>query len=210
MYKSIVYTHLISVNLFLLIYLIKTILLVANKEEGLAKFIKTVKVPEMIISVLFLITGIYMLTQIPAISTLLIIKILVVFASIPVAVIGFKKKNKALAILSFIMIVGAYGMAEVSKKRSSMPAPAENTTTGDVSQVADGKMIFESNCMKCHGEDGTLGLMDATNLATSTMDIQARVEIIKQGKGATMPAFEGQLTEEQIQAVATYLETLKK
>ena len=91
MYKTIFYSHLVSVILFLLIYFIKTVLLLANKNEGLAKFTKTVKVPEMIISTLFLLTGIYMLTQIPEIKTLMIIKIIVVLAAIPLAIIGFKK-----------------------------------------------------------------------------------------------------------------------
>jgi mono/diheme cytochrome c family protein len=209
MYKSIFYTHLVSVNLFLLIYLVKTILLVANKEEGLAKFTKVVKVPEMIISVLFLITGVYMLTQIPAINTLLIIKIVAVFASIPVAVIGFKKKKKALAILSFIMIVGAYGLAEVSKKRASKPQAVENPTMDGAPHLADGKTIFESSCITCHGADGQLGLMGSPNLTTSEKSIQERIEIITHGKGV-MQAFGGQLTEEEIQAVATYTETLKK
>ncbi|MES2395188.1 MAG: SirB2 family protein, partial [Bacteroidota bacterium] len=91
------HTHLLSVILFLLIYLIKTVLLLSNKNEGLAKFTKVVKVPEMIVSTLFLVTGIYLLTQIPEIKTLLIIKIVAVLISIPLAIIGFKKKNKVLA-----------------------------------------------------------------------------------------------------------------
>ena len=209
MYKGIFYTHLISVNLFLLIYLIKTILLVANKEEALLKFTKGTKVPEMIISVLFLITGIYMLTQVPAINTLLIIKIIMVFASIPVAVIGFKKKKKALAVISFIMIVLAYGLAEMSKKHGASSESSTSPASENSPQVVDGKSVFESHCVNCHGADGQLGLMDAPNLTTSELDAAARIEIISNGKGAMQP-FGGVLTEEEIQAVATYVETLKK
>ena len=87
-------THLLVVVLFILIYLIKTTLLLLNKQETLMKFSKMVKVPEMIVSILFLVTGIYMLTQVPEIKSLLIIKIVAVFLSIPLAVIGFKKQNK--------------------------------------------------------------------------------------------------------------------
>jgi uncharacterized membrane protein SirB2 len=137
MYKGLFYTHLISVNLFLLIYLVKTILLVANKEEALTKLTKGVKVPEMIISVLFLITGVYMLTQLPAINTLLIIKIIAVFASIPLAVIGFKKKKKALAVVSFVLIVAAYGLAEMSKKRGAKVDAVTTPTNESGPQMVD-------------------------------------------------------------------------
>lgn len=204
MYKGIFYTHLISVNIFLLIYLVKTILLLANKEEVLAKFTKALKVPEMIVSTLFLVTGIYMLTQIPEIKSMMIIKIVMVFASIPLAVIGFKKKKKILALLSLLLIIGAYGLAEMSKKQKSA-APAETI----VNTAGSGHDIFMANCMKCHGEDGKLGLMGSKDLTLSVMDLTAKIEVIKKGKGA-MTGFEGVLTEEQIKAVAEYTESLKK
>ena len=72
------HTHLLTVILFLAIYLIKTVLLLMNKEEALAKFSKIFKVPEMIISFLFLGTGIYMMIQLPEIKSLLIITISVI------------------------------------------------------------------------------------------------------------------------------------
>jgi uncharacterized membrane protein SirB2 len=211
MYKGIFYTHLISVNLFLLIYLIKTILLLANKEQALLKFTKAVKIPEMIVSTLFLLSGIYMLTQIPSINTLMVIKLVAVFVSIPLAVIGFKKRKKLLALIAFILIVVAYGLAEMSKKRIATAnadihsQPHTDGTPG----VVDGKAVFESNCRTCHGEDGQLGLMGSPNLAHSTLDMNAKIDIIRNGKGA-MQAFGGILTDEEIQTVAAYVESLKK
>jgi mono/diheme cytochrome c family protein len=203
MYKAIFYTHLVSVNLFLLIYLVKTILLLANKNEALAKFTKMVKVPEMIVSTLFLITGIYMLTQIPEIKPLLIIKIIAVLASIPLAVIGFKKGKKALAVIAFLLIVGAYGLAEMSKKQksSSVETPAATSLNG--------QGIYTENCSRCHGDDGKAGLMGATDLSASSISVDEKMLIIKNGKGAMDP-FAGQLTDEQIKAVAEFTETLKK
>lgn len=197
------HTHLLSVILFLLIYLIKTILLLANKEDGLAKFTKIVKIPEMIISTLFLATGVYLLTQIPEIKSLMIIKIIVVLASIPLAVIGFKKKNKMLASISLLMIITAYGLAEMSKKQKSktMENISESTTNG--------QELYTASCVKCHGDDGKLGLLGAPDLSASEMDLATRVEIIRSGKGAMTP-FIGILTEEQIKAVAEYSEDLKK
>ena len=203
METAIRHTHLLSVILFLLIYLVKTALLLANKEDGLAKFTKAVKIPEMIISTLFLVTGVYMLTQIPEIKSLMIIKIIVVLASIPLAVIGFKKKNKALASISLLMIVAAYGLAEMSKKQKSKSM--ENITETTI----NGQELYSVSCARCHGDDGKLGLLGAPDLSASAMDLAARIEIIKNGKGAMTP-FAGALTEEQIKAVAEYSEGLKK
>ena len=175
-------------------------MLLTNKTEGLQRFTKIVKVPEMIISALFLLTGIYMLTQIPEIKTMLIIKILIVFASIPIAIIGFKKSNKALAAVSLLMIISAYGLAEMSKKHSlKTAAPAGN----------NGQEIYTVNCTRCHGDDGKLGLTGASDLSMTQLDDAGITEIIKNGRGA-MAGFGGALSEEQTKAVANYVQTLKK
>lgn len=197
------HTHLLTVILFLTIYLIKTVLLLMNKEEALAKFSKGFKVPEMIISFLFLGTGIYMMIQLPEIKSLLIIKIVAVLLSIPLAVIGFKKKNKMLAVASLILIIGAYGLAEMSKKQKS------KSMEGISASNVNGQELYSASCAKCHGADGTLNLLGAKDLSVSTMDLNARIEIIKNGKNAMTPFF-GMLNEEQIKAVAEYTETLKK
>ncbi len=195
-------THLLSVIIFLLIYLIKTTLLLANKNENLEKFTKIIKVPEMIISTLFLATGIYLLTQIPEIKSLLIIKIIAVFVSIPLAIIGFKKKNKALAVISLLLIIGAYGLAEMSKKEKTKAM--ETIAPSDVNS----KELFDASCVTCHGVDGKLGLMGAPDLSLSMIDLVTRIDIIKNGKGG-MTAFGGSLNDEQIVAVAEYVETLR-
>ncbi|MEO6904102.1 MAG: cytochrome c [Bacteroidia bacterium] len=209
MYKIIFYTHWVSVTLFLLIYLVKTILLLSN-NQGLDKISKAIKVPEMIVSFLFLITGVYMITQIPVINTFMIIKIIAVLAAIPLAVVGFKKKNKALAIISFLLIVAAYGLAEMSKKRSAMATQVlSNTGAEKIAEPISGVTVFSNNCVSCHGADGKLGLMGAPDLSTSKMDETSIITIIKQGKGA-MIGYEAILSQEKINAVAVYVETLKK
>ncbi len=197
------HTHLLSVILFLLIYLIKIFLLLSNKNEALENFTKKTKVAEMIVSTLFLVTGIYMLTQIPEIKSLLIFKIIIVFTSIPIAVIGFRKKKKAFAVISFIMIVSAYGLAEMSKKQKSKAMETISTT------AVNGKDLYDISCTPCHGMDGKLGLLQASDLSSSTLDLNTRIEIIKHGKGGMTP-FSGSLNDEQIHAVAEYIETLRK
>lgn len=201
MYTALFNTHKISVTLFLLIYVVKTILLLANNKEVLTKFTKIVKVPEMIISTLFLLTGIYMITQVPEIKPMLIIKIVIVFLSIPIAIIGFKRSNKAMAIVSLLMIVSAYGLAEMSRK----PSTAKNTEA----TANNGIDIFTANCARCHGDDGKLGLMGASDLSATQLDGTGIMDVIKNGRGA-MVGFNGALTEEQINLVAGHIQSLKK
>jgi mono/diheme cytochrome c family protein len=201
--KAIFYTHLVSVILFMVIYLVKTILLLANSTERLRSVTKAVKVPEMIVSFLFLATGVYMLTKLPSINTLMWIKIACVLASIPLAVVGFKKGNKALAVLAMLLIIGSYGLAEMSHKKLATGGSGELTTT------STGKEIYIANCKQCHGEDGTAGVMNSANLKESTMDKNTLFGTIKSGKG-TMVGYDGVLSDEQINAVVEYVETLRK
>lgn len=202
MYKGFLHTHYLVVTLFLLIYVIKTVLLLSNKNDLLAKFSKKIKVPEMVISFLFLGTGIYLMTQLPFGSKydyLFWIKLVMVFSSIPLAVIGFKKANKALAALSLLLITGSFGLAEVYHKKKGISKESENTTVAS----NDGKSLYEVKCTMCHGADGKLGMSGAKDLSVSILDNAAVKEIIIHGKGA-MPA-SADVTEEQANSISEYV-----
>lgn len=200
MYKGFLHTHYLVVTLFLLIYVIKTILLLSDKNDLLARFTKSVRIPEMIISFLFLGTGIYLATQLPyggMFDYLFWIKLLMVFASIPLAVIGFKKSNKLLAALSLVLITASFGLAEVYHKRKGIAKEAETTIA-----ETDGKKLYEANCLSCHGTDGKLGLAGAKDLSASGLSVAEMNEIIIHGKGA-MPA--ANVNEQQSTAIAEYV-----
>src|SRR5690242_9915584 len=112
MFYETLLTHKISVWIFLLFFIIKAILLFLNKTEALAKFTKMFKVPDMIVSALFLITGIYLWTQSGNTGTWLYVKVVMVLASIPLAVVGFKKQNKGLIFVALLLLLVAYRFAE--------------------------------------------------------------------------------------------------
>ena len=201
MNTGILHLHYLVVTLFLLTYVIKTILLLSNKNDLLGKFSKKIKVPEMIISTLFLLTGIFLLTKLPyggKYDYLLWIKLSMVTVSIPVAIIGFKKSNKALAALSLLLITGSFGLAEVYHKRKGIAK--ENTEMA----ANDAKSIYETNCASCHGTDGKLGLAGAKDLSATLLDNEAIKDVIKNGKGL-MPA--SQLDDEKASLVAEYVRT---
>jgi mono/diheme cytochrome c family protein len=194
MYKAILHTHWLVVTLFFLIYVIKTVLLLGNRQDLLQRFTKATKVAEMIISVLFLVTGIYLMTQLPEIKTLMWVKLVLVFASIPIAIIGFKKENKTLAALALLMITASYGLAEMSRKQKAVVAEAG---------TVDGKTLYEANCKLCHGEDGKLGMTGAADLSKSVMDLVTVKQTILKGKGNMQPI---PMSDDQATAIADYIE----
>lgn len=196
MATGMLHSHTLFVVLFTLIYLIKTILLLSDRDELLEKFKKKTKVIEMIVSFGFLGTGIFLLTQLPIINTLMIIKVVLVFLSIPLAVIGFKKKNKVLATLSFFLIVVSFSLAYKAK----------DAKAGAKIVTISGKAIFDEKCTLCHGGDGKLGMSGAKDLSVTPLNHKDIVTIITDGKN-TMASYKATLTQEQIEAVASYIET---
>jgi len=200
MYKGILHTHYLVVTLFLLIYAIKTILLLSNKNELLAGFSKKVKVAEMIISFLFLLTGIYLTTQLPfggKYDYLFYIKIIMVFASIPIAVIGFRKGNKMMAALSLLLITGAFGLAESYHKKKGIAKD-----TGTVVAAGDAKSLYEANCSLCHGNDGKKGVAGAKDLSSTELDVNSIRDVILHGKGAMPPVA---VSDDDASAIADYV-----
>ncbi len=76
-------------------------------------------------------------------------------------------------------------------------------------RLSDAEQIFKSTCTLCHGIDGTLGLNGAKNLATSTLSREEKINIITHGKNS-MAAYGNELSSEEIENIADYIETLKK
>lgn len=200
-------THLVVVNLFILIYLIKTILLFAN-NTAFEKFTKATRIIEIIISTLFLVTGIWLFVILGAIKILQIIKLAGILVLIPLSVIGFKKKNKGLALLSFILLVGVYGLAEMAKGKPFIPNKV--IVEGNAAGVSDsGIKTFVANCAMCHGLDGKKGYRDAADLSSSTLSGTLITQLVKEGSKGKMPAFTGTLSDEEISAVSSYVVTLR-
>lgn len=190
------HSHYLFVVLFTLIYLVKTILLLSDKDELLEKFKAKTKILEMIVSFGFLATGIYLMTKLPSVNMYMIIKLSLVFMSIPLAVIGFKKKNKVLASLSFFLIVVAFGLAHKSK----------DAKAGEKTVAINGKEIYEEKCTLCHGNDGKLAANGSKDLSATILSHTDLVNVITNGKN-TMAAYKEVLSPEQIEAVTNYIET---
>ncbi len=199
--------HGISVMLFLLTYLIKTILLFTSKSM-LENYSKKTKVLEMIVSFTFLATGIWLFVIIGGIKVLQIVKLAFVFISIPLAVIGFKKQNKGLALVSLFLIIGAYGLSEASKNKAFLPANV--IVSGSATENSKlGAQVYFQNCVFCHGTDGKKMYRGAKDLTTTLFGYDDIQQMVREGSKGKMPAYNTVISDANIAAVSTYVASLK-
>ena len=80
------------------------------------------------------------------------------------------------------------------------------SATDDPAQVAAGQVVFESNCVRCHGADGlgTATGRPLTGIADQEADRLVHIASVTDGKG-NMPAWGGSLTAEEIDAAVSYV-----
>ena len=93
----------------------------------------------------------------------------------------------------------------VASVAANQEAIAQAGQQGGNASADDPKALFTSNCAGCHtfaaaGSTGTVG----PNLDQASLTADAIAEQIRNGGGG-MPPFEGQLTDEQIQALAEFV-----
>jgi cytochrome c6 len=170
----------------------------------------------MVLATLMLGTGIYLMVrqgQTIGIQPYVWVKIMAVLASIPLGVMGSKRGSVALTGFAFLLLAGVMGLSYSKPaflRRSSAPVIAGSPAVAglDMAKVEAGQVLFEQQCTRCHGGDGTAGLQKAANLATSRMADSDIATILRQGKGV-MPS-NPDLTPEQIDQLKEYLHFLRK
>ncbi|OWY62111.1 hypothetical protein B7486_60180 [cyanobacterium TDX16] len=82
----------------------------------------------------------------------------------------------------------------------------EGASGGDGGGGGTGQELYSQNCASCHGQDGEGGIgpeLGGGAVAEAFPDIADQIAVITNGRG-NMPSFDGQLTAEQIEAVATF------
>ena len=189
------------------IYVVKTVLLFTSRAK-LDSFTKVFKVPEMIVSFLFLVTGSWLFALLGGIKVFHLIKLAFVVLSIPLAIIAFKKYNKGLALVSLLLIIGAYGLGEMSKNKAFIPAKVV-VANDDGSQLVTGTRTFAANCAFCHGTDGKKAYRAATDLTKSTLDAGLVQQMVREGSKGKMPSYASVLSPDEIVAVGAYVQTLR-
>lgn len=225
MHTGFIHSHVLIVTLYLVQLFIKLVLVAAKKEEALEKFQKKTKIAHMVLATLMLITGGYLLFAsvegIPAPYTqpYMWIKIVLIVASIPLGIVGVKKRNVFLTGLSFFLLVGVMAMAymfdptvttdqdAVNKELTEL---TEENNTAEVKLSPEelaGQAIYNTNCVQCHGKDGKLGLQGAKDLTVTELTDEEQADLVRNGK-YPMPAYPS-LSDEDISNLTSYVKTLK-
>lgn len=87
-------------------------------------------------------------------------------------------------------------------------APTEDTATPADGQnlMAMGESVYNQDCARCHGQqgEGVAGFPPHAGNSLVTGDPAPVIEIVLNGRGA-MPAFGGQLSDEEVAAVISYI-----
>lgn len=111
---------------------------------------------------------------------------------------------------------GGGGGAPTAQVETDEPSPVtttEETGAAPEGEAADreapdpdGAKVYRSNCAACHGKQGEGGVGPALAGNATLADGSAVLDQILHGGGG-MPAFEGRLSTEEIEAVASYVRT---
>lgn len=196
------HTHLLMVVLYLLSMGIKVFLLMGGKLETLDKVSKATRIPHILVSTLLLVTGIYLMVNSPiGMEPYILIKLVIVLATIPMGLIAFKKRNVMLANFMVLLTLGALALA-VSKPgflSSAPPVADENDPTA---------VYFQHGCNTCHGQDGNAGFQGAKPLSESTLSDDEIKDRIRNGKGV-MPA-NAAVTDEELVQLLDFVKSLRK
>lgn len=120
-----------------------------------------------------------------------------------------KMKHNTLALIGLSVLFFVACGGEKSSSVSSSDKVVASAETTKSSGNSKGKLIYKQYCVVCHGMDGKLAVSGAKDLSVSVLPIEERIDQITNGKGLMTP-YKDILSTEQIQAVAEYLDELRK
>ena len=106
------------------------------------------------------------------------------------------------------MTVWACGGADTgSSSTETDDTPTANLNTSDI----DGKALYTSTCVACHGVDGKLGTNGSKDLTASALTLEERMAVLNNGvPGTAMVAYNTIYSPKEIQAIAEYTMELGK
>ncbi len=188
----------------------------ANKQEALVLFSRRTRVVEGTVGLLMVATGVYLYFQSAFIGELwLTVKLVGVFLFFFIGFRAFRSGSKLFAVLNLFVFFYLYVISN-TKTLTGRSTWLEETVAAvriEEAHITDplkrGQVIYEQLCAPCHGVDGMARRSGAKPLVSTRLSFFEIPKIIKEGP-KTMPAFEGHLSDDEIQAVSQYVLTLSR
>lgn len=109
-------------------------------------------------------------------------------------------------ILSLILAASLIAGCGSSKSGGDNGQASPNEETQGDAIAAEAQEIYQNRCIKCHGRDleGRVGPNSNLQGIGSRLSVEEIADTIREGR-SPMPAFQGILTEEEIQTIAEWL-----
>lgn len=201
-------------TLYLLIILIRSFWLMRDKERQIKLKHKLRYVEWIFLSLMFL-TGVYPILVLGTFDLYHGIKILLLCGVIWINRFDTRIHFTMTSLVSIAMIalIGfiSFKKAPSLKSQDSFFDSADSISSADLDGLEKGRVIFNELCSTCHGIDGKLRKFEAADLSITTLGLGERILVITNGAPLTvMPPFKNQLSEDEIEAVASFIEELKK
>jgi mono/diheme cytochrome c family protein len=113
-------------------------------------------------------------------------------------VVEHRRRIWAIAVGVFVLLAACGG------DEASAPQPSGADAGDEV--LLRGRDVWISRCAQCHGSDGGGGMgprLDDGAAADRYPRVEDQLDVVRSGRGA-MPAWEGRLSAEEIEAVVRY------
>ena len=121
--------------------------------------------------------------------------------------------TEIVAVVGFVVLVALLLLKQPTKNLTALPArttvPAGQTGTTGTTAPASGAQLYKSNCAGCHGGSGDGGIgpqLSGGRVTGAFGDAASEIAFVKRGASG-MPAFDGQLSDAELQAVIDFTRT---
>lgn len=231
-YDYIMQAHVVAVALFMVILFSRVVVMGARSETVIEKFSRRMRIPNMVLVPLMIITGILLLIgrydKVGDIDKYMLAKLVLVIIALPLAAIGVRRKT--LSMVGIALVVYSLAMALAFFQ----PGAEDGNLTADDSLIIDddtsradqlrrdttiteeerlllqGKQVFlERGCGSCHGVNGFSGFQSAKNLEASKLNEDQIIQVVTNGR-ASMPPLRKSIPEEEMKSLVKYVINLRK
>lgn len=136
-------------------------------------------------------------------TTLCLVMLVAALGSLIVAGCGSSDKSSATKLPA---MTSATSSSDATTGADTTSADTKTPSTGaDTGAAPDGAKLFVDNCQSCHGEMGAGGSVGPDLQTAKMSDDQKAVTTQIENGGGVMPAFKDTLSQDEIDALATYV-----